>query len=266
MTDTPALEAAGSAEPVPADPPADPPDSSLSLIDALSALHKVREEAASRRVEHAPFKDAFSGLNEGEATFVLDAIKALKEGDGEAGARQWLDFGQRIAGEEIYNDWASDAAATIQAVQEAANTVTETTPAPTPETPEPGDPVDLTKLVEDAVSSAVQKVTQNQDDRDQAVQAAEYQKEAEGMGFVQGTPQYRAMFDLAIQEKTDLATAAERYKEVWGTPPPPPPVPKTATAGQGAGGTEVMKDDSRPAHEKLADLIKQTELGEEALT
>jgi len=105
MSDTPsALEAAGAA---PADPPPPPHTSTLSLDEALSALAKVREEAASRRVEHAPFKEAFQDLTETEASFILNAVKAIREGDGEAGARQWLDFGRQIAGDDIYTDWTA---------------------------------------------------------------------------------------------------------------------------------------------------------------
>ncbi len=255
--DTEALTAA-SAAPAAPEPEADA--STLSLDQALSALEKVRKESAGRRVEHAPFKDVFNNLDAGERDFVLEAIKAIKQGDGSTGAKQWLDFGKQIAGEDIYNEWVSTAAETIAAVQEAANAVTQDKPAiPVPAAVPAAPAVDVNKIVADAVAAAVQGVTRNQADRDNQIQAAAYQKEAEGLGFTRDTAQYRALFDIAIADKVSLAEAKETYDKTFGNAPTAPAVPKTAAAGQGIGSVQATGEkDERPAVEKLEELVARS--------
>ncbi len=257
--DTEALTAASAAA---AAPEPEPDASTLSLDQALSALEKVRKESAGRRVEHAPFKDAFNNLDAGERDFVLDAIKAIKQGDGSAGAKQWLDFGKQIAGEDIYNEWVGTAAETIAAVQEAANAVTQDKPAiPAPvaaPVPAAAPAVDVNKIVADAVSAAVQGVTRSQADRDNQVQAVAYQKEAEGLGFTRDTPQYRALFDIAIADGLTLPEAKESYDKTFGNAPKAPAVPKTAAAGQGSGSVVASEKDERPAVDKLEELVARS--------
>jgi len=253
---TAALTAAGAAPP----PEAEPTHSFESVDDAVAELGKVREEAAGYRTKYAPFRDAFDGLPDNAIELVLEAVVGLKS-DSTEGVHAWLDLGQRMAKEDEFSAWiegtgAAPAAAPVE------------DPEAEPQEDPVTEPVDIQATIDAAVTKALEADRAARAEADQQTaldnRAAELQKQAVDLGYTPGTDPYRALFDKAVHDQTDLETAHVGLRESFGLPvedpepepdpiaADPPPVPATGAVVPQGGVQTPETAEKLSASDKLA--------------
>lgn len=249
--ETAAMEAAASAapEPEPAPEPDAPAHAFESVDDAVAELGKVREEAAGWRTKYAPFRDTFDGLDEGTVTFVLEAVRDLKS-DNPDGVTKWLDLGAKMARDDEFDAWISGKVPAAE---------------PAPETEGEPETVDVQATVAQAVAEALAKEREEreQQTREQETQrrAAELQNQAKELGYTPGTGPYSALFDVAMRDGVDLATASETLRAEFTGGKEAPRVPGTASA-QAQGGVVTPEATKKlSAAEKLASRLDKVEQG-----
>jgi hypothetical protein len=247
--ETAAMEAAASAAPEPASEPA---HAFESVDDAVAELGKVREEAAGWRTKYAPFRDTFDGLDEGTVTFVLEAVRDLKS-DNPDGVTKWLDLGAKMARDDEFDAWISGKVPAAPAAEPALETEGE------PET------VDVQATVAQAVAEALAKEREEreQQTREQETmkRAEELQNQAKELGYTPGTGPYSALFDVAMRDGVDLATASETLRAEFTGGKEAPRVPGTASA-QAQGGVVTPEATKKlSAAEKLASRLDKVEQG-----
>lgn len=228
-----AMEAAAAAEPVTGQDPGDGVEEQeensthLSHDDAISALGKTRQEAADYRTKYSPFRDAFEGIEDSTTTVVLDAVSKLKTGEVD-GVRAWLDLGKRMMSDAEWNAYIG-------------------TPVPDPvkevvENTDPDEKLslhDVGKLLDDKLAAQEAAQRQAQADREIQQEAQRIVAEAESMGFQRGTPQFKALLDIAVTKQVSLADAKAEYEKAFpGSAPQPPATPRTAGV-KPAGGVQV---------------------------
>ena len=176
---------------------------------AREMIRKAREEAAARRVEHKPYKEAFQGFEDTERSYLLDVIRmaAGSEEEQRFAATEFKRIAAVLSGEEM------DPEETEQAV---ADSVAE---SQEPEAPPSVSPDDIQKMITAALEED-RKIRQQEQEVDQKV--AKIREKAAELGFPHGTDKYDILMTLARQSNGDLEAAAEKYKSLMKSESPAP--------------------------------------------
>jgi hypothetical protein len=233
-------------------PEVEPEPDSLDDLSpsAQEMIRKARDEAASRRVEHKPYKEAFSQFNEDEQKYLLDVVRMAGGSDAEqrAAAAEFKRLSDVLSGEE------SPEEAVASATEEKAPKVE----APTQSVPSADD---IRKMIEDAIN---QDRGQRQQEKIMEDQVKKIVAEAKELGFEKGTPQYNFLMNAARANGGDLKAAAEEFHSMlkapaeesstnWPTSPtavgtPPPTSGKPEWVGDTKKTSEALRQwlDSRP--------------------
>lgn len=245
-----AMAAAAAAEPAASQEPAPEPEGggegegTLSHEDAIAALSKTRKEAADLRTRSKPFREAFDGIDDSTASVVLDAVNKLKGGDVD-GVRAWLDLGKRMMSDAEWDAY-----------------VGKPIPDPVEELVENADPEeklslhDIGRVVDERLAASEAAQRQAQAELEIQREAEKIVAQAETMGFQRGTPQFKALLDIAVTKELTLEDAKAEYEKVFPSSAPvaPPPTPKTAGAA-GAGAIQTDTGVEVAAVDKLSARI-----------
>lgn len=254
-----ALAAEASAAPPPPPPAAEPePDDDVDPVgedlpdSAKEMIRKAREEAAARRVEHKPYKEAFQGFEDNERSYLLDVIRmaAGSEEEQKFAASEFQRIAAVLTGEEMNPEEAEQAVADSVAGEE--------TPAEAPAV----SPDDIQKMITQALEED-RKIRAQEQEVDQKV--AQIREKAKGLGFEHGTPKYQVLMTIArSQTNGDLEAAAEAYKEMVAAetaPPEPEPetrwptVPSSVGNPPPAGGKPEWVGDVKKTSEALKEWL-----------
>jgi len=175
---------------------------------AKEMIRKAREEAAARRVEHRPYKEAFQGFEDNERAYLLDVIRmaAGSEEEQRFAASEFQRIASVLTGEDMTPE------ETEQAVADG-DTATE------PEAPAIS-PADIQSMIAKALEDD-RKIRAQEQEVDQRV--AQIREQAKELGFEHGTPKYQVLMTIArSQTDGDLQAAAEAYKEMVAAEAPKP--------------------------------------------
>lgn len=209
-------------------------------------VEELRDEAAKYRTRSSTYEEAFSGLKEQEAEYMLEALRGIGADD-VSGAFKLREVSQIILGERFTEG--------LDMPENSETNNTEETVT---------DPTDIEAIVAKAVSAAVAQVTEQfQAQQSEAQKEAAKQSEAEQLfqeieshGVKRGTPQFQAVLALAEVEAVndrpvDFAVLSEKvgllYPAADGEAsedeegPEAPNVPSVDMNSQGSPSGEAPK-------------------------
>jgi len=259
----PAPEPAAAPAPAAAAPTTEEVDLSTLPQPVQDLIKSVREEAATHRVKHVPFRDAFDGLTEGEVELILGMVGTLKT-DGMAGAMQMRDLSFDMLGDKFDEDAPWDAEELAEELGDLAE--------------EQGEALTM-EQVQEAIDAAKAEAAE-----EAALDAIEAQiiSDAEALGYSSETPESTTLIEYLFQIAADefggdVQAAHNKLAAAGlapaGSPPPAagePEAPRFAnTAGAGGAGVPTQTvdppvEDKRTARERTIELFAQAAAADNA--
>jgi len=183
------------------------------MADTERELKKVRDEAAQRRVELAPFKKAFEQFDDEAKNWLLQSIEMINEDPIKAGER-FANLAYGNMGEEHFKTWISG---NTEADVENIENMGDNSIMGTQDNADEIDVTDWAQQLEGRIMSALQeresRTAQMFEQRDKQSQYKQIREEISSLGYDPDSWQGRMLVQTATTECEKDKPVAERLKE-----------------------------------------------------
>tara|TARA_R100000458_G_scaffold56816_1_gene62173 strand:+ start:3883 stop:4659 length:777 start_codon:yes stop_codon:yes gene_type:complete len=182
------------------------------MADTERELKKVRDEAAQRRVELAPYKKAFESFDDDAKDWLLTSIEMINQDPIQAGER-FANLAYGNMGDEHFGNWVSG----NTAVDTVDNTNNIGDNSNMSDNENEIDVTDWAQALESRIMSALEereaKTKQMFEQRDKHSQYKDIREKITALGYDPDSWQGRMLVQTATTECSEDKTVAERLQE-----------------------------------------------------